>query len=155
METVRKPGAQPGNQNAAGHGAPLGNANRTAGGERSRKPPLHRAGKGDGHLLASVRAWRRDIEGELTALAGPLSALQEALICTAANWELCRRRRGRLAHKAAGDAERITHEEMAATNAERRDKALAAAGLGKASGDSPAGDPWSELDRRRSAEASP
>jgi hypothetical protein len=115
-------------------GAPAGNANRLLGGEKSKRRllPLHRASEGDGDLLYEVNKWRQAIEAELVGKDGHISPHQDALITTACQWELCRRRRNRLAGlNETNEADRIKHEEIAGANSERRDRALAAAGLGK------------------------
>jgi hypothetical protein len=122
-------------------GAPRFNFNRLRGGERSRLP-LRKAGRGEGHLIGEINRWRRDQEAELVAKAGPISGMQEARLVSACQWELCRRRRNRLAAAAKTDAERANHEEAAAANSERRDKCLELAGLAKVGDHGRGGNAW-------------
>jgi hypothetical protein len=117
-------------------GGRVNNRNSMKGGEKSTRPPLGRAGKGDEYFKRQVDAWRRAREAELVALCGKITGHQEGLILTAAEWELCRRRRKRLARLATDDEKRAEQAELAAANSARRDRALEQAGLadGRANG---------------------
>jgi hypothetical protein len=105
------------------------NRNAMKGGEKSTRPPLGKAAKGDEYIKRQVDAWRRAREAELVARYGVISGHQEGLILTAAEWEFCRRRRKRLARLAPDDEKRAEQAELAAANSARRDRAIAEAGL--------------------------
>jgi hypothetical protein len=129
-------------------GAPRGNSNRMLGGERSRLP-LRKSSKADTYMIGKVNEWRRELETKLREKFGEIGLHQEAKIVTALQWELARRRRNQLSNAATTKAEQVQHDEMAAVDCERRDRAIEQAGLSRASGkEHDADNPWAGLQQR-------
>lgn len=127
--TPRKPGAQPGNLNAAGPTpAKVGNINALKSGKYAFST-MGRAPKGLRHQFASLNALRRRLTDEVIQRFGSISTCQEALISTAIRHEAAAILATRWM-KAEGDklpfGERLAALKQIEASSQSRDKALRA-----------------------------